>query len=243
MASINLRPLKLHTLLRNNSYRWFLGALMTSALIVTCLAVLLPDRPSQADDALPITPNPKPQLPTAMQKEFDALRTRYQDMTYEQFRAAIPQTQKSVTQLPFDPTQSRYFELIEHRLRLTKKDTEHLKSHGLVTLDTGQQLNFINAYQQIYAADLPVIITTDSILHALHKSYDAVLKELEENYFVPAIDRVLADCQAALADEHQTRKSGPWVASQRDVDLYLAVARALLTFDNLESPTAMSVLG
>ncbi|MFO0912611.1 MAG: DUF3160 domain-containing protein [Pirellulales bacterium] len=243
MASINLRPLKLRSLLKNNSFRWLFGALTTSALIVTSLIVLPPGRPSQADDAPPITPNPKPQLPTAMQKEFDALRARYQDMTYEQLRAAVPQPPHFATQLPFDPAESRYFELIQHRLRLTLRESGHFKSHGLVTVDTGEKLNFIAAYQQIYAADLPVIITTDSILHALHKSYDAVLKELEENYFAPLIDKVLADCQAALTEEHQTRKTGPWIDSQRDVDLYLAVARALLTTDNLDSPVATSVLG
>src|SRR6266498_441614 len=49
---------------------------------------------------------------------------------------------------------------------------------GFVSIDQNRRHSFASAYFQIYSADLPVLVTTDSIMHALHKSYDDILMEM-----------------------------------------------------------------
>jgi hypothetical protein len=46
-----------------------------------------------------------------------------------------------------------------------------------------------------------------------------------------------------LAQEHAVCPEVGWTDSLRDVDIYLAVARALLASDNLKLPTRLSVFG
>ena len=74
-----------------------------------------------------------------------------------------------------------------------------LREQGLVAVDPGTPLTFGTAYHQLYVRDLPVLVTTDSILHAVHRSYDRILMEVEATWFAPMIDELLAACHAALA--------------------------------------------
>jgi uncharacterized protein DUF3160/uncharacterized protein DUF2382 len=74
---------------------------------------------------------------------------------------------------------------------------------------------------------LPVLITTDSILHALHRSYDALLAEVETTWFAASMMEILGDCHSELERMHRARPSPPLGESLRDVDLFLTVARNL----------------
>ena len=51
---------------------------------------------------------------------------------------------------------------------------------------------FVYGYKAIYALDLPVFISADSILQAVHRSYDAILKALEQARLIEALDTLLA---------------------------------------------------
>jgi hypothetical protein len=73
---------------------------------------------------------------------------------------------------------------------------------------------------------LPVLITTDSILHAMHRSYDDILMEMEQTILTSALDKVLSECHELLASS--APKWGTIAKNYRDVDLYLTVARNLL---------------
>ncbi|MBY0459614.1 MAG: DUF3160 domain-containing protein, partial [Gemmataceae bacterium] len=96
---------------------------------------------------------------------------------------------------------------------------------GLVSVDQNRRYSFASAYYQVYAADLPVLVTADSIMHALHKSYDDILMEMERTIFTQTIRKVLADTHAKLSSPY---KDGGVPQTVLDVDLYLTVARNLL---------------
>ena len=84
------------------------------------------------------------------------------------------------------------------------------------------------AYLKIYHRDLPVLITSNSILHAMHRSFDKVLAELESGFFATTIRKVLIDAHAALRAESGALTNPTLRRSAEDVDLYLAVARSLI---------------
>src|SRR5688572_15039778 len=83
-------------------------------------------------------------------------------------------------------------------------------------------------YYAIYARDLPLLVTTDSVLHALHRSFDEMLKALEQGVFTHVIRGVLTVTQRELYQE-LAKKPGREVATAlSDADLYVTVARNLL---------------
>lgn len=163
---------------------------------------------------------------------YDVLLARHKDATYDDVAAAYPKRSPYLKKLSFDPTKARYFDLVRHRLKLSKDEIARYTRNGYVAIDQGQLQSFPAAYQQVYTSDLPVFITTDSILHALHRSYDALLMELETWHFRWTISEVLAECHAELK---KLAKSAPpeLRPSLQDVDLYLSVAQKLLNNDRM----------
>jgi hypothetical protein len=156
---------------------------------------------------------------------FEALRKPYQDLEYEGLVERIGPSQKTLEKISFDPTQAKYFELVRERLGLTEHEAGMVRQNGFVAVDPGMTLTFGTAYHQLYVRDLPVLVTTDSILHAVHRSYDRILMELEAEWFAPTIGEILAACHSALAGED---RGLVLPEDARDVDLYLTVARNLL---------------
>src|SRR5690606_39025128 len=74
----------------------------------------------------------------------------------------------------------------------------------------------------IYLEDLPLFISADSILYALHTSYAAMLKSFEEYLLLPALTDMLARMRAALSASDLTG------SVRHDLDVYLSVADGLL---------------
>ena len=70
-------------------------------------------------------------------------------------------------------------------------------------------------------------MSADSILDAIHLSYDDILASLESNALVPGLSKMLRGLSARLKDGH-----GEVGDSRKDLDLYIAVARALLDGTN-----------
>ncbi|MCA9636760.1 MAG: DUF3160 domain-containing protein [Myxococcales bacterium] len=103
-----------------------------------------------------------------------------------------------------------------------------LAQNGFVAVADPNGQNFAWTYHDLYYNDLPVLITTDSILYALHASFDAILMELEKSVMVDEIDKMLAEMHAQLASDLGGLPAGLEV-SARDLDVYLAVGRTLMT--------------
>ena len=93
--------------------------------------------------------------------------------------------------------------------------------------------NPVDYYYSIWADDLPVYVTADSVLDAWHKTFLAMLEEMEELYLGPMLHKILA---SGLGDLNSLY--GEWVDSEtagaggvrqaiRDLDLYLGVASRL----------------
>ena len=93
---------------------------------------------------------------------------------------------------------------------------------------------FFYGYKSIYADDLPLFISADSILYAVHQSYDAILKHVELSGLVSELETLLRGMHTALGAGAGPTITGP---AREDVDLYLTVARRLL---QISSPAGQS---
>lgn len=131
-----------------------------------------------------------------------------------------------VTGLGYDPLTATGFERIQaSSLSLSQSEQGALAARGFVTTNRHRYPSFVYGYQTIYSADLPVYISADSILYAVHESFEAILNEVEQSVLLPALDRLLRSMEAALA---AGGASGLPAAARQDVAFYVSVARSLL---------------
>ncbi|MBI3800359.1 MAG: DUF3160 domain-containing protein [Deltaproteobacteria bacterium] len=197
--------------------------------VMVCMSTLIETGRGLAEDTG--TPSAsseiKPAVKPGEELIFADILAKYENLTYEQLQADHKPRQY-VEQLPFDPPVVKYFEQATAKLQLNQQEQEIFKRHGFVSVDRGQRYSFGSAYFAIYTYDLPVLITTDSILHALHRSYDQILQELELTLFSTTIGEVLSKGHETLAQLAQGNTDAELSNQYRDVDVYLTVARNLL---------------
>lgn len=130
------------------------------------------------------------------------------------------------TTLGYDPSTAINLPLIQQsRLALGPSEMSILNQRGFVLSDRQVYPGFLHGYASIYAEDLPVFVSADSILFAVHKSYDQILKSLELGILIPELRAMLVGMRAQL-------QAGVTAAlgadASADADLYLAVALSLL---------------
>lgn len=107
-------------------------------------------------------------------------------------------------------------------LQLNPAELAQLGARGFVITDNRAFPSFAYGYSTIYLEDLPVYISADSILDAVHRSYDDMLKLLEEQALLPELEALLAGMHQKLTNGASDSVAG------KDADLFLAVARSLL---------------
>ena len=70
--------------------------------------------------------------------------------------------------------------------RLQDKELAVLKDRGFVVSERLGSHSFTDLYYRIYVRDLPVFVSSDSLLHAWHRYFDRLLESLETDYFRPS---------------------------------------------------------
>lgn len=128
---------------------------------------------------------------------------------------ALPQT----TTLPYDPSAASGLDLLQaSALALDAGELAVLGERGFVIAERTRFPTFVYGYKSIYAMDLPVFVSADSVLYAVHRSYDSMLSNLEAVALMPTLQSVLDGMRA-----HLTADSDP------DLEVYLGVASTLLS--------------
>lgn len=138
--------------------------------------------------------------------------------------------------LPYDPATAVNLPLIQtSHLQLNDGELGVFGSRGFVISGRQQFKTFFEGYRAIYSDDLPVFVSADSILHAVHRSYDKILATIEDQVLIGALRQMLEKMHAGLAT---AGAGGAWPAETlADVDEYLTVARRLLD-DGTPAPVA-----
>lgn len=184
--------------------------------------VVLPDAPAADLGDIPV----QPEVQTFMQ-QFKATLDESKDMTTDALFAKHYQDRPYVESMSFDPAKADGLDLILAEYPLTADQKATLAKQGFVIAKQHAFETHPMGYLDVWRKDLPVLVTTDSILFALHKSYDLMLQQVEENHLVPALDQMLAAIHARFAGVPMSQAAIS-MDSWRDIDLYLAVARSLL---------------
>ncbi|HET6283253.1 MAG TPA: DUF3160 domain-containing protein [Polyangia bacterium] len=128
--------------------------------------------------------------------------------------------------LGYDPLKALRLDAVQaSHLKLNDGELALLGKNGFVTTARQAFPSFFYGYKAVYADDLPVFISADSILHTVHRSYDAILKVAENASLLPDLRSLLEGMHGELA---AGGAAGLPATARRDADLYLSVARRLL---------------
>lgn len=107
-------------------------------------------------------------------------------------------------------------------LALTETESGVLADQGLVIVERSGFATFSYGYRSVYAEDLPVLVTADSVLDAVHRSFDDILLSLEEELLIPTLEAYLKGMRSSI------RASALSADVRGDADFFLAVAQSLL---------------
>ncbi len=137
----------------------------------------------------------------------------------------------------YDPTEAAGLPTIQHSdLALDDAELERLRANGMVISRRQVFSDFTAGLVRIYHDDLPLYVSADSILYAMHRSYESLLTALEERLLAPALQALLTRMRARL------ERSDLPSDLRADLALYLGVAEALLQEAPASDPAIASVV-
>ncbi len=119
--------------------------------------------------------------------------------------------------------------------QLNPAEVAMISKNGFVVSERQTGQSFADVYYRIFSEDLPVFITTDSILHAWHRSYDAILREMEEFWLSDTVDAILQGMSADIPELARLHASDEYSTAIEDADLFITVARSLLAGEAVPS--------
>jgi len=181
------------------------------------------DKPEPKIPTEPIDPGTDPTVRPDGYDELLLKLAESKDWTPEDFLGAY--TPQFAADLSYDPTQAQYLDLVAgSSLALDSDETARLSTDGFVITDD-QFPSFVYGYHTIYMEDLPVYVSADAILYAVHRSYDAILVDIEQQALIGSLRTVLEQARIAL---NQGEAAGFSADVETDLDLHLAVALSLL---------------
>ncbi len=176
--------------------------------------------------------------------ELDALGS----MDVDDFAARYPSGANYLPALTWDPTTAAYWTQLNDpaptgtpkpfeggaRIPLSPwtlngAELECFRTNGFVVCSRFASNTMADVYYDVFQRDLPVFVTTDSLLQAWHRSFDAILEDLERGVFVGIVGSLLNDLSAAIPSARAEYGDGWREASLRDADFFLGVAIRLIS--------------
>jgi hypothetical protein len=192
----------------------------------------------------------------AFQYELD----RVGQISPDEFAAKFPNTAAYLPKLTWDPTTALFWnefnadtdavnankepDMPGYRsfdTRLTPGELTMFRTNGFVVSERLGSPSFGETFYELWHNDLPVFVSTDALLQAWHRTYDAMLQEIEETLLFNSVGQVLDDMAGQVAAAEAAAGNGVLRDSLRDADWFLAVARSLLA--GTDQPPSASALG
>ncbi|HEY0712979.1 MAG TPA: DUF3160 domain-containing protein, partial [Polyangia bacterium] len=188
-----------------------------------------PDLPASTIDGAAVAV----ELTTEQRSEFDRLRSIQAEAVQSTGPQLLAKRAISWRTLGYDPSTADNLGLIQaSAVGLNAAELEVLKRNGFVISERLRYPHFGYGYQTIYSQDLPVFVSADSILHAVHQTYSDVLQTIEIESLKPELTSLLDGMRSKL-----TAANGWDTQTRADADLFLTVAKSLLD-DKLAAPVA-----
>jgi hypothetical protein len=148
------------------------------------------------------------------------------------FSATLPELnlQINVTQypLPVNLNEVEYYGDLQNWLQITPQQQSLLSQNGFVVLRVNGFGTLSDFYNYSYETGMPILVTTDAVLHTYHVLFDETLKEIETNEFIGELNTTLKALVSQAQVQAQSMEGTP-LENAAKLDLtYLEVALALM---------------
>ncbi len=149
----------------------------------------------------------------------------------------------------FDLSSVAYYDAVKNAFGLTPQQEEMLQKNGFIIANIPNGTSGLYPesrfedfyYEKVYGNDLPVFVTTDSILHLFHVIFDCSLRTLEKQVFYSMIlDLTQYAYNKSLSDYNLIAHDGSaeyWAV--RNSTVYFAVATSLISEENATVPAEL----
>jgi len=153
---------------------------------------------------------------------------KYAMASYYSSEEMIINTSVSQYDLPLDLTSIANINDIYSRFYLDDGQENILIRNGFVVIDHGFENDIVQPYKEMKLADIPIFVTSDTLLHLYHIQFDEILKGIEEREFFGKIlnlSKALFD--KSIEDYHNCIDIDIKEAARRNI-AYLGVGFSLL---------------
>ncbi len=106
-----------------------------------------------------------------------------------------------------------------------------MKANGFVVTPRHQWNTFVDMFYDIWTDELPVYFSADAALQAWHRSYQLIVKEVEELYLRYELQDILTEMRSAFPAVWEAHHEGPLSQGLRDADFFLTIASSLAIAD------------
>jgi hypothetical protein len=110
---------------------------------------------------------------------------------------------------------------------LSEAQRERLARDGFV-ISPGSEKEFFTVYEKARYANVPIFVTSDSLLHVYHLLFDKVLRTAEVGYFIPLLRDLNQALLTRVQDEYQVLQGTGWEEAARRTVAFVGVASKLL---------------
>jgi hypothetical protein len=133
-------------------------------------------------------------------------------------------------ELPLEKDEISNYETFSGKIPLKGSDLEVLQNNGFVVVENPYnpaEEEIASMYVTLKEDEIPVFITTDSLLHLYHIQFDETLRQIEENEFYDAIWETDLALMNASVEKYNISSGEEKEAARRNA-AYFAVALSLL---------------
>ncbi|MGB9633179.1 MAG: DUF3160 domain-containing protein, partial [Chloroflexaceae bacterium] len=113
---------------------------------------------------------------------------------------------------------------------LSPEQRARVAANGFV-VSPGETKEFYELYERARYDNIPVFVTSDSLLHVYHLLFDKTLRRAEMTAFIPMLKRLDAELLRTSVAQYEALAGTPWADAARRNAAYFAVALKLLEPD------------
>ena len=110
---------------------------------------------------------------------------------------------------------------------LSQSQLEWLARDGFVVSPGGEK-EFFALYEKARYTNVPIFVTSDSLLHVYHLLFDKVLRTAEVEHFIPLLQDLNQALLARAEEQYQALQGTGWEEAARRTVAFVGVASRLL---------------
>jgi len=178
-------------------------------------------------------PVPKQEPSTLKTKPIDLSNVQTEKLSFINYYSMEPlgiKMQIPQYNLPLGINKISNFKSFKSKIRLSDEAKKKLKDNGFVLIDNPfdqSEEDITVPYKALKDEEIPIFITSDSLLHLYHIQFDETLRQIEEKEFYDDIWKISAELLTDSMEEYKNATGDLKEASKRNV-AYFAVGLELL---------------